>query len=355
MSELTTPYLAVEIDALERNLVAMAETARARSLSLRPHVKTHKSLEIAARQVEHGATGISVATISEAEVFVSAGFKDVFIAYPLWVDRSRGTRLRSLAERCSLLVGIDSLEGAEALSRNTGRQGGFDVLVEIDSGHHRSGVAPGAAAGLALAAVRAGLSVRGIFTFPGHGYGPGRAVQAAADEARALALATQGLVSAGCEVGVVSGGSTPTAALSDAGVLSEMRPGVYVFNDAQQLEMGTCVMGDVALSAAATVVSRASGRPVLDAGSKVLGADRPSWASGYGRVVEEPDARVCALSEHHATVAWPESSPLPELGTVLRVVPNHVCSAVNLAEELVVVRGGVVLDHWRVAARGANG
>jgi D-serine deaminase-like pyridoxal phosphate-dependent protein len=333
----------------------MAKLARHRGVSLRPHVKTHKCREIATRQTGAGAVGITVATISEAELFADAGFRDVFIAYPLWVDRSRGTRLRSLAERCSLQVGIDSREGAEALSRNTGHQGGLDVLVEIDSGHHRSGVDPGAAAAVALAAVRAGLSVRGIFTFAGHGYGPGLAVQAAADEARALALATEGLVAAGCEVGVVSGGSTPTAALSDAGVLSEMRPGVYVFNDAQQLEMGTCAMGDVALSAAATVVSRASGRLVLDAGSKVLGADRPPWASGYGRVAEEPDARVSALSEHHATVAWPESSPLPELGTVLRVVPNHVCSAVNLAEELVVVRGGVVIDHWRVAARGANG
>lgn len=350
----TTPYLAVEIDVLERNIAAMADTARARSLSLRPHVKTHKCLEIASRQLDSGATGITVATISEAEIFVTAGFGDVFIAYPLWVDRSRGTRLRSLAERCHLQIGIDSREGAEALSKNTGRSGAIGVLVEIDSGHHRSGVDPAEAAAVALAAVREGLSVRGVFTFPGHGYGPGMAVRAAADEARALELAAEGLEAAGVEVSVVSGGSTPTAGLTAIGVVSEMRPGVYVFNDAQQLEMGTCALGDIALTAAATVVSRGPGRVILDAGSKVLGADRPSWTSGYGRLADYPQARVCALSEHHATLTWPESSPQPELGSVLRVVPNHVCSAVNLARFLAVVQDGVVVDRWQVAARSSN-
>jgi D-serine deaminase-like pyridoxal phosphate-dependent protein len=93
---------------------------------------------------------------------------------------------------------------------------------------------------------------------------------------------------------------------------------------------------------------------VLDAGSKVLGAERPAWATGYGRLADYPAAHLIALSEHHATVEWPETSPPPELGAVLRVVPNHVCSAVNLADDLVIVTGGVIIDRWRVAARGAN-
>jgi D-serine deaminase-like pyridoxal phosphate-dependent protein len=162
------------------------------------------------------------------------------------------------------------------------------------------------------------------------------------------------LKAAGVDVQVLSGGSTPTAALTKAGSVTEIRPGIYVFGDAQQIELGTCAIEQIALTAASTVVSRAAGRVVLDAGSKVLGADRPAWTTGYGRLADHPDARVSALSEHHATVTWPSTSVLPELGTVLRVVPNHVCSAVNLADELVVVAGGAVVDRWRVAARGAN-
>jgi D-serine deaminase-like pyridoxal phosphate-dependent protein len=133
-----------------------------------------------------------------------------------------------------------------------------------------------------------------------------------------------------------------------------MRPGVYAFNDAQQAELGSCGWSDVALTAAATVVSRSGQQVVVDAGSKVLGADRPTWTTGGGRLLDHPDARIVALSEHHGTVVFPEGSALPALGEVVRVVPNHVCSAVNLADQLVVVSAGRQVEHWAVAARGAN-
>lgn len=154
--------------------------------------------------------------------------------------------------------------------------------------------------------------------------------------------------------GLRSGGSTPTAALLDPGALNEMRPGVYVFNDAQQVELGAADWEAVALTAAATVVSRNGRNLVLDAGSKVLGGDRPAWATGWGRLLDHRRALVSALSEHHATVTFPEDAALPELGSVVRVVPNHVCAAVNLADVLVVTAAGVVVDQWRVAARGRN-
>jgi D-serine deaminase-like pyridoxal phosphate-dependent protein len=350
----STPYLAVDLGVLDRNVQAMAKLARDRSVSLRPHVKTHKCREIASRQTGAGAVGITVATISEAEIFVDAGCRDVFIAYPLWVDAARGARLRSLGERCALRIGVDSSDAAAALARSTSGRGDIEVLIEIDCGHHRTGVVPEDAGELAVAAARAGLRVRGVFTFPGHSYNPGAAERAAADEARALSQAAASFQVAGMECGVVSGGSTPTARFAGAGPINEMRPGSYVFNDAQQLELGTCAAEDIALTAVATVVSRSAGRLVLDAGGKVLGADRPAWATGYGRLAEHPQARVCALSEHHATVEWPSSLALPELGAVLRVVPNHCCAAVNLADELLVVVGGAAFGAWPVLARGAN-
>jgi D-serine deaminase-like pyridoxal phosphate-dependent protein len=348
-ADLVTPCLVVDADTLDANIAAMAGLAATRGLALRPHAKTHKCLPIADRQLAAGACGLTVATVAEAEVFADGGCRDLFVAYPVWADAGRGVRLRALAERVALRVGVDSAEGAAALGRAVP---GLEVLIEVDSGHHRTGVGPPEVARVAAAAERAGLRVRGVFTFPGHSYAPGAPLTAAADEATALAAAAAGLAAGGFDAGVRSGGSTPSAAHTGAG-LTELRPGVYVFGDAQQLELGTIVPGELALVAAGTVVSRSPGRVVLDAGSKVLGADRPAWASGFGRVPGHPGARVVALSEHHATVSWPDG-PLPDLGATVAVAPNHVCAAVNLADDLVVVRAGAVSERWGVAARGAN-
>ncbi len=334
--------MAVDVDVLDRNVRRMAAGAADRGLVLRPHAKTHKTIEIARRQIEHGAAGLTVATVREAEIFADGGVTDLFIAYPIWPSPERARRLRALADRVALRVGVDSVESAEALARAVGS---LDVLVEVDSGHHRSGVQPAEAGALIGAAERLGHRVRGVFTFPGHSYGPGLREPAASDEARALADASP-------HAEVRSGGSTPTAGLADLGPVNEIRPGVYVFNDAQQVELGTCAFGDVALTVAATVVSRTGNRAIVDAGSKVLGADRPAWATGFGRLPDVPDARVVALSEHHATIEFPDGTPAR--GDVLRVAPNHVCTTVNLVEELVVVSGGSQVDSWRVAARGAN-
>jgi D-serine deaminase-like pyridoxal phosphate-dependent protein len=323
-----------------------------RGLRLRPHVKTHKCIEIGQLQLDAGATGITVATVSEAEMFAAAGFDDLFIAYPLWVDAAKGARLRALSKRARVLIGVDSVEGAAAVSAHL-PPGSIEVLVEIDSGHHRTGCLPDAAGGVALAGVRAGLVVRGVFTFPGQSYSPGAAEAAATQEAESLAAAATSLQAAGVACEIVSGGSTPTAALTNGETLTEIRPGVYVFNDAQQLELGRCELADIALTIASTVVHRTSVRVVIDAGSKALGADRPAWTTGYGRLLDHPDARISALSEHHATVDFPDGEVAPAIGSVMRVIPNHVCSAVNLAASFVVA-DAEASEVWNVAARGAN-
>jgi D-serine deaminase-like pyridoxal phosphate-dependent protein len=348
-----TPFLAVDVDVMDRNLQRAADDARQSGVALRPHAKTHKVPEIARRQLALGAVGLTLATVSEAEVFADAGFTDLFIAYPVWPSDGRAARLRALTERVSLRIGVDSVEAAEALGRALAGSGA-QAVVEIDSGHHRSGAAPDEAATVAAAAQRAGLSVAGVFTFPGHGYSPTDRAHAARDEADALSIASFLLERAGLDAPVRSGGSTPTRAETDTEVVNEVRPGVYVFNDAQQVELGSCSWEDIALTAHATVVSRRGQDVITDAGSKVLGADQPQWATGGGRLPDFPDARVMALSEHHATIRFPQGTMVPELGSTLRIAPNHVCAAVNLADELVVVQNGSVVDTWRVAARGAN-
>ncbi|MFY0408410.1 alanine racemase [Solicola sp. PLA-1-18] len=350
-AEQPTPYLRVDVDRLDANIARGAAWASERAVALRPHAKTHKSNEIARRQLAAGAAGLTVATVAEAEAFAAGGVDDLFVAYPLGLDDDRARRLRELAGRVRLAIGVDSVEGATSAARHLAGSG-VEVVVEVDSGLHHSGCPPEQAAAVADAA--APLGVRGVFTFPGHAYGPGNAAGAAREEAQALGVARDAVQAAGHDVSVVSGGCTPSFESSDTGVLTELRPGVYVHGDAQQVELGHCALDDVALTAVGTVVHRRDGVVVLDAGAKVMGPDRPAWVSGHGRVLSEPAARITGLREHHAVVAWPDDGSLPALGSRLQLVPNHVCTAVNLSAAMTVVSGGEVVDRWPVDARGAN-
>jgi D-serine deaminase-like pyridoxal phosphate-dependent protein len=337
-----TPYLRLDEERLAANVRRTAERASARGVALRPHAKTHKSIDVARHQLRAGAVGLSVATVGEAEAFAEHGVDDLFVAYPLWVDEARAHRLRALSERAAVAIGVDSVAAAEQATRHLSGSG-VEVLVEVDSGQHRSGAAPSEAGTVARAS---GLTVRGVFTFPGHSYSPDGRAAAARDEAAALAAARESVESAGLEVRVVSGGSTPSLEHADTGVVTELRPGVYVFGDAQQWELDVMPPEQVALTVVATVVSHAGGRAVLDAGSKALGADRAPYATGWGRLLDHPEARIVQLSEHHAVV---EMDEVPALGARVAVVPNHCCTTVNLADEL--VTGAAV---WPVVARGRN-
>lgn len=367
---LQTPEVLIDLDILQRNIKELAGVVAARGQRLRPHAKTHKIAQIAELQLAAGACGLTVATVGEAEAFAEAGVQDLFIAYPLWVGKPMAPRIKALAGRTRLRVGADSVEGVRNLAERLGSEAGsLGVMIELDSGHHRSGTAPEGAAEIARAARTAGLRVDGLFTFPGHSYGPGAATGAVDDESRVLSDAARDLRAAGFGDLELSGGSTPTAHALEPGVATEVRPGVYVFNDAQQLEMGHCGFADIALTVASTVVSRrpaphGGGQVVLDAGTKVLGGDRPSWVSGFARILGSPEAHVTALSEHHATVDFPAASRLPPQGEKLQVIPNHVCLVPNLVDAVMVVQregadtdaGGAyrVVDRWAVAARGRN-
>lgn len=325
-----TPFVLVDARRVEDNVTRMASA----SAPVRPHVKTHKIPEIARLQLDAGAVGLTVATVGEAEIFDFAG--DLFIAYPLWPTPELVARLSALTSRVT--IGVDSVQAAGEWDR-LGLPERIGLMIELDSGHHRSGTIDP----VPVAEV-AGGRLRGLFTFPGHSYAPGAQVSAAADEARVL---TQARDAIGEDL-LLSGGSTPSARQSTG--IDEIRPGVYVFNDAQQLELGTCSEDDIALVVRATVVSRRDdlGHVILDSGSKILGSDRPAWASGFARIRGHADARVTALSEHHATVTFPGA--LPALGEQLDVIPNHVCPVLNLVDEVQLVGGGT----WQVAARGRN-
>ena len=355
VAELETPALLLDLDIMTANLASTAARLRDRGISLRPHAKTHKSVEVARCQLDHGAVGLTVATIGEAEVFARHGFTDLFIAYPVFATGTKAARLAELARRVKLRIGVESAAGAQALARALAGVTGpapAEVLIEIDSGQHRTGVPPAAAGEVAAAYRSLGLDVAGVFTHGGHGYAsPGSGPGAAADEDAALWSAAQQLTGAGFDVREVSAGSTPTAAFAGSHITEE-RPGTYVFNDRQQVVLGSCRAEEVAVTVAATVVSTTvSGQAVIDAGSKALASDRPGWLTGHGCVPDLGDAVVVSLSEHHGLVDL-AGRPAPAVGTIVTVIPNHICTVVNLFDRYTLVRSGQPAGTWPIEARG---
>lgn len=353
-SQLDTPALIVDLDRLERNIQTMAQAAAEHGVALRPHAKTHKSVDVARRQLAAGATGLTVATLGEAEVFAAAGIADLFIAYPLWAVGAKAQRLRALAEIATLRVGADSVEGARALGSCLAGTGA-SVLVEVDSGNARSGCPDAATAvEVASAAANAGLPVLGAFTHGGHSYAGRDAVSAASEnEVDSLTAVGAALRAVGHHITVLSAGSTPTAVSSARGAVTEIRPGTYAYHDRLQVQLGSCAPTDVALLVTTTVVSRSGGRVVLDAGAKTLSKDLPAVLAGYGMLPAYPDAVISRVYDHHAVIE-PGEGPLPRLGEVVAVIPNHVCPVVDLADEVTVVRGGRTVATWPVHARGRS-
>jgi D-serine deaminase-like pyridoxal phosphate-dependent protein len=357
LSDLPTPAVVVDLDRVERNVAAMAQRARAAGVKLRPHAKTHKVPEIARIQKAAGAVGLAVAKTSEAEVFADAGFDDLFVAFPV-VGADKAERLLALARRVRLAVGVDSVEGASLLAAPFHAASlTLEVMLKVDVGLHRVGVAPEAAADVAgRIAGLPGVRLRGVFTHAGHAYS-GATPDAVADVGRSegeiLAAVASSLVRAGVGPLEVSVGSTPTArhAMQVAGV-TECRPGNYVYHDASQVSLGTCGLDDCGLTVLATVVSApAPGRAVLDAGSKTLSSDplRPR-EGGFGWILGGA-SRLARLSEEHGVIDVAPGEAF-RVGQRVRVLPNHACVVSNLHDFVTVARGDRVQGRFRVAARG---
>jgi D-serine deaminase-like pyridoxal phosphate-dependent protein len=353
---LETPIPVVDLDRVEANLERMAGYTAQHGLALRPHVKTHKSPWIGARQVALGAVGLTCATPHEAEE-MSAVTGDILVAYPP-VGSGRLRRLMALPPDVRLTVALDSpaaVRGVAEAARSAGRRTG--VFVELDFGMRRVGVA-GAAEAIDLARLverESSLEFRGIAFYPGHI----RAGVDAQDEAitrlhRDVTSAREAFERAGIEVPVISGGSTPTAWRAHETGATEVRPGTYVFNDRTAAMQGACTWDDCALTVLATVVSTAvPGQAVIDAGSKALGREPlRAEGDGFGVLMAHPDVLVKGMSEEHGLLDLSRTDWRPEVGDMVRVVPNHVCIVVHLNDRLIGVRAGRVEREWVVAASG---
>jgi D-serine deaminase-like pyridoxal phosphate-dependent protein len=341
-----TPAAVVDADRLETNLARWQAYCDRHGLANRPHVKTHRCVEIAHRQLSLGSVGITCQKLSEAETMANAGCDDILVPFNI-VGDIKLERLRRLLERVTLSVSVDDaalLPGlAEAAS---GAHRELGVLVDCDTGLGRTGVTtPDAAVDLAAAvAGHDGLRFDGFLTYP------------ASQEGRYfLATAVAGAARRGLDTAVVSAGGT--ASMWESAELlptvTEYRVGLYVFHDRMSIAAGAATIDDAALTVHATVVSRpAPDRAVLDAGSKALTSDLGP-DPGYGLVLDAPRSTIVKLAEEHAYVELAPGDRL-ELGQRVRIVPNHACVVVNLYDQLVVTRDGQVEATWRVAARGRS-
>ena len=370
LSGIETPAVVVDRERLERNIDWAQALANRHRVALRPHVKTHKCLEIARLQLARGAVGLTASKVDEALVFIEAGVPSVTVAYPL-VDERKLWRLLTAAKRCGtdLRVVVDSRVGAELLGWLAAElQTDVAAFVEIDVGLHRCGLTendpelPGLVQRIcAFERVR----FAGLLSHAGHSYAAATASEVceiAATECQILERVRGRLEDARIEVPEVSVGSTPTVLASESyGGITEIRPGNYVFMDRTPVRLGLASLDEVALTVLATVVSRTAESLIIDAGSKVLssdlGAHGTGGAGGYGLAFPLGDSfesgsglTIARLSEEHGFVA--HGGREIAIGAKLRIVPNHACPVANLADELVIASGDNEVARWQVAARG---
>jgi D-serine deaminase-like pyridoxal phosphate-dependent protein len=358
-SELETPALLIDLDRMERNLCRVAQYAKEHELRLRPHTKTHKIPAIGKKQIELGAAGLTVAKVGEAEVMLSSGTPDLLVAYPV-IGLSKLRRLMEVARQTKTTVALDSLQAARQLSDAArAARVTIGVLVEADLGLHRCGVALGEElVSLARGVMRLPhLTLEGVAFYPGHIKSPGEENRKVLDQ---LAADVQRIVedfrAADLPLKILSAGSTPLLFRShEFPGVNEIRPGTYVFHDINCVRAGVATWDDCAVTIMTTVVSNARpGYVIIDGGSKTFSSDRLSASSevSFGHTFEAPEAVFYNMNEEHGYLDVRKCDRRFEVGDRLRLVPNHVCVAMNLHEQVYGIRGEQVEQVWRVEGRG---
>lgn len=342
-----TPGVLIDEDIVDRNIANAQAQFERHGIALRPHIKTHKLARFAQKQIKAGAVGITCQKTSEAEVFVNAGCDDVLITFNI-LGTEKLARLRRLSENATITVVADSDIVVSGLSQAFAEAGKpLRVLVECDTGLSRCGVqSPEAAVTLARSIANSpGLTFAGLMTYP--------APNSHDRVEDFMVAAKSGCLAAVGKCDVISSGGTPSMSMfQGSSVITEYRPGTYIYNDRSLIARGACTLGDCALAVAATVVSRPiPERAILDSGSKTLSSDLLGL-SGYGMLRDYPDAIVTGLSEEHGHIDLSACSRKPGVGERVLIIPNHACVVTNLFDHVHLHRSGRFTETVRVDARG---
>jgi D-serine deaminase-like pyridoxal phosphate-dependent protein len=361
--QINTPALVLDLERMQSNIRNMQRLADANQKQLRPHIKTHKSVLIARQQLTMGATGITAAKVSEAEVMADGKIDDIFIANQITHPRKL-RKLRQLHDAVNLSVGLDHLQQVSLYADHfTEADHPLKVLIEIDCGLQRCGVGIGADLVNLAHSVQAqpGLYLQGIFTHAGQVYAARSREEIAAIgelEGKLMEEAFQLLQKNQISIQTVSVGSTPTAAyVMKNPAVTEIRPGNYVFYDGIQLALGICQLENCALFVLSTVISQPdSQRIVIDAGSKALHLDQGAHAAkilpGFGMPLNL-DGTIIRVSEEHGVIQLQNPQQIP-LGSPVIVLPNHACAVVNLYDYYYLLDGEGGFELVNIDARGKS-
>jgi len=368
--EIETPGVLIDQTRLETNIGLIQELANSHRINVRPHIKTHKCLEIARLQMNRGAVGITASKTNEALVFINSGISSVTLAYPMVMDSKLDRLLEtSRSHDIDLRLIIDGVDGMEAISRSGKRHRiKINVFLKVDVGLHRCGVKEGDPLLMSLAHEidqDPSLNFLGLLSHAGHVYGAQNSDQArkiTQDESAIMSRVRRQIEGEGIEIREVSVGSTPTVlACENFEEITEIRPGNYVFMDRTPLRLGLVEPDRIALSVLTMVISANSDFFIIDAGSKVLSSDLGAHGidgvKGYGLAYpvdrfqeKNSEMIVTKLSEEHGFV--PRGGFDMPIGSRLRIIPNHACPIANLADTYIVAEDNRVVDQWKIAARG---
>lgn len=368
LKSLETPCLLLDLDRLERNCSAMRKRAETLGVSLRPHLKTAKSLDVARIATGDARGPITVSTLKEAEYFARGGHKDILVAAGITPNKLAHAVRIQRETGCDLILVTDSADVVAAATHFAlAEDVTLSFLIEIDCGEHRAGLPPRDPAVVRLAeaiAAAPGLRLRGVMTHAGHSYGTDKS-----DEVKAIAAAERDAVvtvatairAAGLPCEIVSLGSTPTALFADhLDGVTEMRPGVYMFMDLMMAGRNVCREEDIAVSVLACVIghNRQASAILLDSGalalSKDIGAQKYLPHAGYGTVCDARSLErlgrlaVDIVYQEHGVVkiddeAWFDRLPV---GALVRVLPNHTCLTCSAYDAYTLVRGDAIVGRW---------
>lgn len=365
MNTIATPALLLDMDKLDKNISDIVKIAERYGVKYRPHIKTHKSIDIAKRQMEAGAIGLTVAKVGEAEVMAEAGIENILIAFPISADEQLN-RIRQLTEKADITLMIDSTEQAEKVNSFFTKQKSLQVWIKVNSGLNRCGVEPNGEV-LALAEFITqlpGLQLEGLFTHAGHSYGAKsleEVKEIAQQEVTAIRESAEICEKHGIPIRHRSVGSTPTFKYyENMEGITEIRPGNAVFYDMVQAGLGVADKKQCALTVLSTVVSIKKGRIIIDAGSKTLALDKGAHGNdsikGHGCIIGHDELAIDKLSEEHGVILLnhPEQTSTLKLGERIQIIPNHACPVANLFDEYIIHRSNQIINTWKVSARGKN-
>ena len=365
IEDLETPSLILDVERVRANAARITSIVRKHGVRLRPHIKTHKCIEIARIQTAGHNGAVTVSTLAEAKAFAVTGFRDITYAVPIEPGKFEevaqmvqdGVDLKMITDDPSVPAGLNEIARSRGVS--------VGVFLEVDCGDHRSGVHPDSVEATSIPraiADASNLKFAGVLTHGGHSYGA-RTI----DEVKVIARQERDTVvelaerlrSESIEVPTVSVGSTPTVSHADdlTGV-DEVRPGNYILYDAFQATIGSCSFDDCALTVMAAIVHRGNEKVIIDAGAIALSKDRGPVdrdpGCGYGRVLDvdgnDLGLRVAGVSQEHGVIPVADRSLLNKMkvGDRVRILANHSCISAAQHTHFNVLENGEIVDRWEI-------